>query len=55
LSLSSVLFRRKLFDELGEFDESLPVGEDYDLGLELPYTILIIISPLLSLLRERAG
>jgi glycosyltransferase involved in cell wall biosynthesis len=35
LSLSSALFRRKLFTEIGIFDESLPVCEDYDLGLRI--------------------
>ncbi len=44
LSLSSALFRRRLFEEVGEFDESLPVCEDYDLGLRIalryPYHFL---------------
>jgi glycosyltransferase involved in cell wall biosynthesis len=35
LSLSSALFRRRLFDEIGMFDEDLPVCEDYDLGIRL--------------------
>lgn len=35
LSLSSALFRRRLFTEIGGFDESLPVCEDYDLGLRV--------------------
>ncbi|MCR4395372.1 MAG: glycosyltransferase [Candidatus Saccharicenans sp.] len=35
LSLSSALFRRQLFEELGDFDESLPVCEDYDLGIRI--------------------
>lgn len=44
LSLSSVMFRRKLFEEIGNFDENLPVCEDYDLGLRIalrfPYHFL---------------
>lgn len=44
LSLSSAMFRRQLFEEIGEFDESLPVCEDYDLGLRIalryPYHFL---------------
>jgi len=35
LSLSSALFRREVFEEVGRFDESLPVCEDYDLGIRL--------------------
>jgi glycosyltransferase involved in cell wall biosynthesis len=35
LSLSSALFRREIFDEIGLFDEELPACEDYDLGLRL--------------------
>ncbi len=35
LSLSAALFRRELFEELGGFDESLPVCEDYDLGIRI--------------------
>ena len=35
LSLSSALFRRRLFDEIGMFDESLPACEDYDLGIRM--------------------
>lgn len=48
LSLSSALFRRELFAELGEFDESLPVGEDYDLGIRiaLHYPYYYLSSPL---------
>lgn len=49
LSLSSALFRRKLFAEIGNFDESLPVCEDYDLGLRiaLRYPYHFIPSPLI--------
>jgi glycosyltransferase involved in cell wall biosynthesis len=37
LSLSSALFRRRLFDEIGRFDEDLPACEDYDLGIRLAH------------------
>jgi glycosyltransferase involved in cell wall biosynthesis len=37
LSLSSALFRREVFDVIGGFDESLPVCEDYDLGIRLAH------------------
>lgn len=33
VSPSAVMMRRKVFDELGGFDESLPACEDYDLWL----------------------
>jgi glycosyltransferase involved in cell wall biosynthesis len=35
LSLSSALFRRAVFEEIGNFDEDLPACEDYDLGIRL--------------------
>ncbi|MGB2908775.1 MAG: glycosyltransferase [Candidatus Aminicenantaceae bacterium] len=35
LSLSSALFRRRVFEEIGAFDEDLPACEDYDLGIRL--------------------
>ncbi len=35
LSLSTALFRKKLFEDIGGFDESFPACEDYDLGLRL--------------------
>src|SRR3989339_1374908 len=35
ISASSILMERAVFDELGGFDESLPVCEDYDLWLRL--------------------
>lgn len=44
LSLSSAMFRRQLFEEVGNFDPSLPVCEDYDLGIRIalrhPYHFL---------------
>jgi glycosyltransferase involved in cell wall biosynthesis len=33
--ISSVLFRRSIFDEVGDFDRSLPVAEDYELYLRI--------------------
>jgi glycosyltransferase involved in cell wall biosynthesis len=33
--ISSVLFRRRVFDELGGFDTTLPVSEDYELYLRI--------------------
>jgi GT2 family glycosyltransferase len=49
LSLSSALFRNKIFDEVGIFDETLPVCEDYDLGLRIAckYPIHLIEEPLI--------
>jgi glycosyltransferase involved in cell wall biosynthesis len=49
LSLSSALFRKELFDEVGLFDESLPVCEDYDLGIRiaLRYPYHFLSSPLI--------
>ncbi|MFC1511313.1 glycosyltransferase family 2 protein [Candidatus Margulisiibacteriota bacterium] len=35
ISASSILMEREVFDELGGFDESLPVCEDYDLWLRM--------------------
>ncbi|KAA0222599.1 glycosyltransferase [candidate division KSB1 bacterium] len=35
ISPSSVLMRRELFEEIGVFDENLPVCEDYDLWLRV--------------------
>lgn len=35
LSLSSALFRRRIFHEIGVFDETLPACEDYDLGIRI--------------------
>ncbi len=49
LSLSSALFRRRLFDEIGKFDEELPACEDYDLGLRLAfrYPVKFLDDPLI--------
>ncbi|MBN2409915.1 MAG: glycosyltransferase [Candidatus Aminicenantes bacterium] len=48
LSLSSCLFRREVFEEVGTFDESLPVCEDYDFGIRLAhrYPVHLIPRPL---------
>lgn len=49
LSLSSAMFKRRMFDEIGQFDESLPVCEDYDLGIRiaLRYPYHFLSSPLI--------
>lgn len=49
LSLSSCFFRREVFDEVGVFDESLPVCEDYDLGVRIArrYPVHLIPAPLI--------
>ncbi len=49
LSLSSCLFRREVFADIGVFDESLPVCEDYDLGIRLArkYPVYLIPAPLI--------
>lgn len=49
LSLSSAIFRKNVFDELGGFDESLPACEDYDFGIRLAqkYPVHLITKPLI--------
>jgi len=49
LSLSSALFWREVFREVGDFDESLPACEDYDFGIRLAhrYPIHLIPNPLI--------
>ncbi|MDD8020841.1 MAG: glycosyltransferase [Acidobacteriota bacterium] len=49
LSLSSAVFRRQLFEDIGTFDEALPVAEDYDLGIRiaLRYPYYYLSSPLI--------
>ncbi len=37
LSLSSALFRREVFETVGDFDEELPACEDYDFGIRLAH------------------
>ena len=49
LSLSSAIFRKSVFDELGGFDEGLPACEDYDFGIRLAqkYPVHLITKPLI--------
>ncbi len=49
LSLSASLFRRAVFEEIGMFDESLPVCEDYDFSLRyaLRYPLHLVEKPLI--------
>ena len=48
VSPSAVMMRRGLFDEIGRFDETLPVGEDYDLWLRVScrFPVHLIRAPL---------
>ncbi len=49
LSLSSTMFHRSVFEDVGIFDEDLPACEDYDLGIRvaLRYPIHLITKPLI--------
>ncbi len=49
VSPSAVMLRRSLFNEIGEFDETLPACEDYDLWLRVGsrYPIYLIQTPLI--------
>lgn len=49
ISLSSALFRRDVFEEIGGFDEDLPACEDYDFGIRLArkYPVHFIPKPLI--------
>jgi glycosyltransferase involved in cell wall biosynthesis len=49
LSLSSALFRREVFEEIGNFDETLPACEDYDFGIRLAhrYPVHLVTNPLI--------
>lgn len=49
ISASSVMFKREIIDDVGVFDENLPVCEDYDLWLRmsLKYPIYFIDMPLI--------
>ena len=49
ISPSSAVIARKLFDEVGLFDDSLPVCEDYDMWLRIcsRYPVLFIPKPLI--------
>lgn len=48
VSPSAVMMRRRLFDKIGGFDETLPVCEDYDLWLRASYRfpVYLIKTPL---------
>jgi glycosyltransferase involved in cell wall biosynthesis len=48
ISPSSVMIKRSLFDEVGVFDETLPVCEDYDLWLRICalHPVLFVDEPL---------
>ncbi|OPX93431.1 MAG: UDP-Glc:alpha-D-GlcNAc-diphosphoundecaprenol beta-1,3-glucosyltransferase WfgD [Syntrophorhabdus sp. PtaU1.Bin002] len=49
ISPSSVVVRREVFDDVGFFDESLPVCEDYDMWLRITskYPVLFVDKPLI--------
>jgi len=49
LSLSSAMFRKNVFKDIGVFDESLPTCEDYDLSIRLAfrYPVHLISKPLI--------
>jgi len=50
MSPSSILIHRSLFTELGNFDETLPACEDYELWLRITakYPVLFLEQPLLE-------
>lgn len=49
LSLSSAMFRREVFEEVGVFDEKLPACEDYDFCIRVAqkYPLHLITKPLI--------
>lgn len=49
ISLSSAMFRKEVFSEIGNFDEHLPVCEDYDFGIRLAqkYPVYLLDKPLI--------
>ena len=49
VSPSAVMIKRSLFDRVGEFDETLPACEDYDLWLRISsrFPIYLIDTPLI--------
>jgi len=57
VSPSSVMLRKELFDKVGNFDESLPACEDYDLWLRIAvkYTFHFIEEPLIIKRGGHAG
>jgi GT2 family glycosyltransferase len=50
ISPSSVMIKRELLDALGDFDESLPACEDYDLWLQIcsREPVLYVPTPLIN-------
>ena len=54
LSLSSALFRREVFEVIGDFDESMPACEDYELGIRLAHRFPIHLIDL-PLIVKRGG
>jgi glycosyltransferase involved in cell wall biosynthesis len=54
ISLSSALFRREVFEEVGKFDEELLACEDYDFGLRLALKYAVYFLPK-SLIIKRGG
>jgi len=49
ISLSSALFRKEVFEEIGQFDDNFPACEDYDFGIRLAhrYPIYLLSRPLI--------
>ncbi|MFB0565486.1 MAG: glycosyltransferase family 2 protein [Candidatus Aminicenantaceae bacterium] len=45
LSLSSALFKREIFEEVGNFDEEFPVCEDYDFGIRIAQRFPVYLIP----------
>lgn len=54
LSLSSALFRKEIFEEIGRFDEELPACEDYDLGVRVAAKYPVYLLPR-ALIIKRGG
>jgi glycosyltransferase involved in cell wall biosynthesis len=54
LSLSSAFFRKEIFEEVGRFDEELPVCEDYDLGIRIAAKYPVHLLPK-ALIIKRGG
>jgi glycosyltransferase involved in cell wall biosynthesis len=50
MSPSAIVVHRRIFDEIGLFDESLPACEDYDLWLRITarYPVLFVDQPLIK-------
>ncbi len=51
ISPSSVLLRRSIFDSIGDFDESLPACEDYDLWLRICSVYPVLFLPQAMLIK----